>query len=54
MVDIHCHILPALDDGAEDLETSLEMCRMAADDGIDSDRLYDARQRTLPVRSGPG
>ena len=36
MVDIHCHILPALDDGAKDLENSLEMCRMAANDGIEA------------------
>jgi len=36
MVDIHCHILPGLDDGASDLETSLEMCRVAADDGIEA------------------
>lgn len=36
MVDIHCHILPGLDDGAPDLETSLEMCRMAASDGIEA------------------
>jgi len=36
MVDIHCHILPELDDGAEDLETSLTMCRMAAGDGIEA------------------
>ena len=36
MVDIHCHILPSLDDGAKDLETSLEMCRMAANDGIEA------------------
>ena len=36
MVDIHCHILPALDDGAKDLQTSLEMCRMAARDGIEA------------------
>jgi protein-tyrosine phosphatase len=36
MVDIHCHILPGLDDGAADLETSLEMCRVAADDGIEA------------------
>lgn len=35
MVDIHCHILPELDDGAEDMETSLEMCRLAAADGIE-------------------
>lgn len=36
MIDIHCHILPSLDDGAEDLETSLEMCKMAANDGIEA------------------
>lgn len=34
MVDIHCHILPAVDDGARDWETSLAMCHMAARDGI--------------------
>lgn len=30
MVDIHTHVLPGLDDGAETLETSLEMLRVAA------------------------
>lgn len=34
MVDIHCHMLPGIDDGAPDLETSLEMARMAVNDGI--------------------
>ena len=34
MVDIHCHILPQVDDGAKSWEVSLEMCRMAAGDGI--------------------
>lgn len=34
MVDIHCHILPGVDDGARDWETSLAMGRMAAKDGI--------------------
>jgi protein-tyrosine phosphatase len=34
MVDIHLHILPGLDDGPKDLETSVAMARMAADDGI--------------------
>jgi protein-tyrosine phosphatase len=34
MIDIHAHILPGVDDGAKDLEQSLEMVRMAVKDGI--------------------
>lgn len=34
MIDIHSHILPGLDDGARDLEESLEMARLAVNDGI--------------------
>jgi protein-tyrosine phosphatase len=34
MVDIHCHILPGLDDGAESWEVSLQMAEMAIADGI--------------------
>lgn len=34
MIDLHCHMLPGLDDGACDLETSLEMARMAVADGV--------------------
>jgi protein-tyrosine phosphatase len=34
MIDIHCHLLPNLDDGPESLEETMEMCRMAAADGI--------------------
>jgi protein-tyrosine phosphatase len=34
MVDIHCHLLPGVDDGAKDWETTLEMCRMAQQDGV--------------------
>src|SRR5713226_768810 len=34
MVDIHCHILPALDDGANSLDEALEMAEMAIEDGI--------------------
>ncbi len=35
MIDIHCHILPKVDDGSKSWDMSLEMCRMAADDGIE-------------------
>lgn len=34
MIDLHCHILPALDDGALDLDDSLGMARQAVNDGI--------------------
>ena len=33
-VDIHCHLLPGLDDGPAAWEESLEMAEMAAGDGI--------------------
>jgi protein-tyrosine phosphatase len=33
-IDIHCHLLPALDDGPAGWRESLEMARMAAADGI--------------------
>lgn len=34
MIDIHCHILPGIDDGAKNLEDALEMARIAEEDGI--------------------
>ncbi|MGH9641319.1 MAG: tyrosine-protein phosphatase [Terriglobales bacterium] len=34
MIDIHCHILPEVDDGPKSWEVAVEMCRMAAADGI--------------------
>jgi protein-tyrosine phosphatase len=33
MIDIHCHPLPGIDDGADDLATAVAMCRAAAADG---------------------
>ena len=34
MCDVHCHILPGVDDGANSIQTSREMLRLASDDGI--------------------
>jgi protein-tyrosine phosphatase len=34
VIDLHCHILPGIDDGADTLETSLAMARAAVDNGI--------------------
>lgn len=34
MIDIHCHILPDIDDGAGTLEEALEMARIAAMSGV--------------------
>jgi protein-tyrosine phosphatase len=34
MIDIHSHPLTGVDDGAKDFDTSVEMCRIAAADGV--------------------
>ncbi len=34
MIDLHCHILPGIDDGPVLMEASLAMARMAVSDGI--------------------
>jgi protein-tyrosine phosphatase len=36
MIDLHCHVLPGLDDGARSLEQAAEMCRMAAAAGCET------------------
>ncbi|HLI31789.1 MAG TPA: CpsB/CapC family capsule biosynthesis tyrosine phosphatase [Solirubrobacteraceae bacterium] len=57
LIDLHCHILPALDDGALDMSDSVAMAREAARDGIEvvcatphirSD--HDVRIEQLPER----
>jgi protein-tyrosine phosphatase len=35
MVDIHCHILPDVDDGARSWDIAVQMCAMASKDGIE-------------------
>jgi protein-tyrosine phosphatase len=55
MIDIHCHILPGLDDGAVDMEEAVAMCRIAAADGIRTvvatphcqNGLYDNSEKTI-------
>ena len=34
MIDLHCHILPEIDDGASNLNEALEMARIAQHEGI--------------------
>ena len=34
MIDLHSHILPGIDDGAQDLEEAIKMARMAVDEGF--------------------
>ena len=34
MIDLHCHILPRVDDGAPDLPTAINMARAFAEDGV--------------------
>jgi protein-tyrosine phosphatase len=36
MIDIHTHVLPGIDDGAEDLDEALAMCRLAAEGGCEA------------------
>lgn len=34
MIDLHCHILPAIDDGARTMDDSVDLARAAARDGV--------------------
>jgi protein-tyrosine phosphatase len=36
LIDLHCHILPGVDDGALDIDDSAAMARQAATDGIEA------------------
>lgn len=34
MIDVHCHYLPAVDDGARDIQESIALLRLAVKDGV--------------------
>ena len=35
MFDVHCHILPGIDDGSKDVQMSLDMLRLTAEQGVE-------------------
>lgn len=55
MIDIHSHILPSLDDGPKTIEESIELCKIAANDGIkkivatphSKDGVYEAKSDVI-------
>lgn len=59
MIDIHCHILPEVDDGPRTWHIAEEMCRMAVADGIEhvvatphaNDRYYYDRPYLSELRN---
>ncbi len=53
MIDLHCHILPGIDDGAPDLETALEMARVAVADGIEITACTPHIHRGVYDNAGP-
>ena len=53
MIDIHCHLLPGLDDGAESLEVSVQMARLAVDDGVGTVVATPHQLGSYRTNSGP-
>lgn len=47
MLDLHCHLLPGVDDGSLDIGMSVEMARIAAADGI---RIIACTPHVFPPR----
>lgn len=54
VIDLHCHILPGLDDGARDFAEALEMARRAAADGIETVACTPHVHAGLYDNTGPG
>jgi protein-tyrosine phosphatase len=36
LIDLHCHILPGIDDGPDDLQSSLELARLLSEEGVET------------------
>src|SRR5665811_55406 len=57
-IDTHCHIIPGVDDGASNLEVSVNMARLARNDGITTivatphivEGYYDGKNRSKLLR----
>ncbi len=58
LIDIHCHILPGLDDGPESVEEALQMARLAVKNGVRTivatphcfDGVYNCQERDIVGR----
>jgi protein-tyrosine phosphatase len=53
MIDMHCHILPGVDDGPKTLEESLELARLAEAEGITKIIATPHHQHPMFENSGP-
>ena len=54
MIDLHCHILPGIDDGAKTLDDALEMARIAVADGITTTACTPHIYPGMYMNDGPG
>ncbi len=54
MIDLHCHILPGIDDGAKTSGESLEMARIAVADGIHTLACTPHIYPGMYMNDGPG
>lgn len=54
MIDLHCHMLPGIDDGAKTLDVALEMARIAVNDGIQVTACTPHIYPGLYMNDGPG
>ena len=69
MFDVHCHILPGIDDGSKNVQMSLDMLKMSAEQGVEGiiftphfyadmnspEKFFDKRSKALAeLESGLG